>query len=996
METFVEAAQAFFRSSDPKKRKDADAWLQTCQQGMDGWRIVESVLSQPDKVEPEVAYLAAQTLRTKVQLDFEQLPHDSVASLRDHLLQHCITYREHPQIRTQLTLAVADMAIHTEWADVVDNLIDRFGRDTAYFGILLDILQFLPEENVNLKLLTDSRKRYQSRDRLREESAKVLLFLDHLRDFRAARKQVLRCFLAWLQFSEFSAEQLIKFRLLMDCFDTILEGNDVGEASTDVIVEVLRMSARELEVFQPLVAHLLPYHGKLQEVFERQVHDQQQDIDLLQRLVRVFTETGECLVNQIVEQHDNQQVSGILRVLRLSMQLPPECAWIAVDFWHQLANAITVCPPTHSVPEPHHHASSSSSPPTHCAQHLYASTCSHALAVFRPIFLDVLSVALAAVKMTHPPSSIDRMDDDDDEYGRYRSALLRSVIGKGVVRVVGAYDTMEAIIQSLQNVMWTDDVLGKEAHLCILSAVASHGGAATENTNSTHRCTPNQSLLIHNVLQWVSQLIRQHNRAPEWQVLHLTALRLCGTMSEWMVRDDDLVNHTLDALSHVLLLPCTGDNSDDRDALRFLVESAGVSLMQVCYSGRKNLLPHVPQLLQLVHATFPLVSAKAHCRIIEGVALLCAKVTGDGDFEQCFGSLLLPLVRAMPHEGSPEVLAQILERLRVVMEVGVPRLRDENTGKGKIVGQAVVHTLWPMLETIIQQHGKDAAVVEKAAQLLSQCMHCVPEHCKQIVPQLTVLLDRGFEAHGHSSYLYCLEVLVDAYGEYADLATALGDIFLHLSTHCVQRQKNDDHLLALGEDFLHLCGRFLQRAPHIVLHFPVQNGDSPMVSRVLHVALMAFTCGQKELVEAGALFVEEIHKWVADPQIRLQLRHFAPELVATCFQMIINVSPGYVVTVMPSLLMAVKDKFRTEFPMWLEAGMNAVGTCASADEKRKWVHALLLDAARNDALLDKTQNGNGNGSVTAEQAFKDASDAIFDLAYRCEQVALRNRGTISR
>lgn len=57
------------------------------------WKIADEMLHQKRNIES--CYFAAQTMRTKIQLSFHELPQEAHISLRDSLLEHISQINEH-------------------------------------------------------------------------------------------------------------------------------------------------------------------------------------------------------------------------------------------------------------------------------------------------------------------------------------------------------------------------------------------------------------------------------------------------------------------------------------------------------------------------------------------------------------------------------------------------------------------------------------------------------------------------------------------------------------------------------------------------------------------------------------------------------------------------------------------------------------------------------------------------------------------------------------
>lgn len=68
------------------------------------WKIADEMLHQ--KRDVQSCYFAAQTMRTKIQLSFHELPPEAHASLRDSLMDHILQINEHTNnaIVTQVSI----------------------------------------------------------------------------------------------------------------------------------------------------------------------------------------------------------------------------------------------------------------------------------------------------------------------------------------------------------------------------------------------------------------------------------------------------------------------------------------------------------------------------------------------------------------------------------------------------------------------------------------------------------------------------------------------------------------------------------------------------------------------------------------------------------------------------------------------------------------------------------------------------------------------------
>ena len=106
----LQAIAALYHAPDDASRKAAGAWLEAWQTSPQAWREADALLHDASKP-MEAHYLAAQTLRTKVQHDVEELPAEALPSLRDSLAGLLLAFgRGAPPVRTQLSLSLASLA----------------------------------------------------------------------------------------------------------------------------------------------------------------------------------------------------------------------------------------------------------------------------------------------------------------------------------------------------------------------------------------------------------------------------------------------------------------------------------------------------------------------------------------------------------------------------------------------------------------------------------------------------------------------------------------------------------------------------------------------------------------------------------------------------------------------------------------------------------------------------------------------------------------------
>ncbi|GIL53842.1 hypothetical protein Vafri_9477 [Volvox africanus] len=205
------ALNALYHHDDLKMKDEADRWLEQWQQSVEAWSVADGVLHDPNS-SMEAQYFCAQTLRTKVQRDFEELPQEAVDSLRDSLLQLLIHFSKGaPPVRTQLCLALAALAVHVpaeRWGEggVVRWFAVKFSPLPPDLALpcMLELLTVLPQEVHSYKIAVRPERRRAFSGELQANTGAAFEILTSClsQPGERTRTQVLEAFGSWLKLNE--------------------------------------------------------------------------------------------------------------------------------------------------------------------------------------------------------------------------------------------------------------------------------------------------------------------------------------------------------------------------------------------------------------------------------------------------------------------------------------------------------------------------------------------------------------------------------------------------------------------------------------------------------------------------------------------------------------------------------------------------------------------------------------------------------------------------
>ncbi|KAI9054739.1 hypothetical protein LZ554_001890 [Drepanopeziza brunnea f. sp. 'monogermtubi'] len=268
----VLTAMATMRDGQREQKKAAHHYLETFQKSAEAWQITIGIL-QSD-ADAEAKLFAATTLRGKITYDVTQIPAEALPSLRDQIL---------------------DLLKMTGWKDVVQMVVSVLGNTPDSHACILDFLKVLPEE------VTEGRKITLTEDELQQRTQELLgdnagivvqLLINYAQSSATAatNPQLLEVITSWLR--EVPVADVVNSPLLNIAFSA-LDTDQSFEAATDCLCAIFR-ETRDVDEYLHSIQVLLPRVVALQPRIAQA--QQQEDIESLKGITRIFAEAGEAWV----------------------------------------------------------------------------------------------------------------------------------------------------------------------------------------------------------------------------------------------------------------------------------------------------------------------------------------------------------------------------------------------------------------------------------------------------------------------------------------------------------------------------------------------------------------------------------------------------------------------------------------------------------------------------------------------------------------------------
>ena len=885
LETVFQALQALYHNPDVSGKEKASIWLGELQRSVHAWQVADQLMQLNQDVES--CYFAAQTMRTKIQYSFHELPTTSHQSLRDSLMAHAdkITEETPAVIATQLCLALADLALQmTAWKQPAQDLIQKFASDPKHFHFLVEVLTVLPEEINSRSLRLGANRRDEITQELCQSASVVVQLLtacveNFAGDLRLQAK-VFHCLGSWFTVKAMPQECIVNTKLVMAPFQALLNPecpSYLHEAASDCISSAL-YAAEDIEKTAQLGLVLFQGVLLLPDAYHMSVA--MEDMDKSVNFCRIFTEMGESFLEALVQTPN--QGFGDFRTLELLLTCVGhhdyEVADITFNFWYRLSEM------------------------------LYHQNSDERNKLFQP-YVQRLIVALCRHCQFDPDH--EGTFDEKSEFNDFRTRV--SELTKDVVFIVGSSTCFKQMFDCLRSQSSDASWNTSEAALFIMVAIAKN-------------IRPNEAEIVPQVLMAVLNLPENTHI-----MLRHTGTHLVGELGEW------IENHS-DTLDPVLQFLMAGFQHPQ------LATVAANSLQNICSQSQEQMSGHFPGLLQIVQAMGSFnVSNDAALGLLKGTGQILGKMTPPEKVTEGLRQLCLiqidPLKNILmkehaekPSVGSKDDPTVWLDRLAAIFRHTNPTVTNE----GQHPCQPVVHEIWPVLSEACTKYQADIRVIERCCRCIRFAVRCIRKGSADLLTPLVTQMVGLYTVHQHSCFLYLGSILVDEYG--ADPNCVQGLVTM-LQAFCEPTFKILEETNGLRnhpdtvDDLFRLCLRFTKRAP---VHFL----QSSMVKPLLCCAIAAIGLDHREANASVTRFLTELCKAThekADREdfslrsslARALLEEHGPAITSAILNGCLFHLPSFMVTDLAEVLYELMLVDRPAFCKWLEATLKGLPTESS-------------------------------------------------------------------
>eukprot|EP00054_Salpingoeca_dolichothecata_P024825 m.170523 g.170523 ORF g.170523 m.170523 type:complete len:938 (-) comp25154_c1_seq4:113-2926(-) len=808
MEDVVTAVRTLHHNPDRSSKLRAGHYLEEFQKSVFAWELADKILH--GKISLEASCFAAQTMRSKIQYHFGELPPDSHFDLRDSLLEHIKSFSSGvPLIVTQLCLAIADLIIQMEgWPSFLQDLISLLGEDVDTVNCLLELLCVIPEELDNPHVHVSHRKRKQFSDELNQSCGIVYEYLnvcmDHCQQDLDTQNAIFKCLTSWLKFGGPGAQSFIESALLPLSFQAI-KVEETSETACDVACSAVYLSV-ELPALRPIITPLV---FELDEVFKNCADD----LNLSQAILSVFLEYAECSLNLMVEELTDENDSIVQLILDATEHPQIEIVHMTFSFWYRLSEFIDV-------------AGADEEDESRIARVMH----------YAPFFHRLLSHITVAVRC---PENLQGLINYHSELADFRSSSRHML--QETSYMSGSRKSIELLLTELHQ----DGLSWQQQEACLYVACAF-----AENVDKRDQT----------VMPYLIEFLMNLGDDVHIQMRY-TSVKLLGRCSVWIAKNPDSISPVFTYVLSGLELP---------ELSRVNV----FTIRNLCLDCKDKMGPHFGSLVQVIEAADSLGLSKQDIQFLyEGAAKVQSSLQPQ-EINQAFNSVAIPLIEGIHSlvSDSPDSseIEQFFSRLCILFKnTRVLPGRMLPNGAHPCLEAGI--RAWDTASYILASCGGNTALVEDACHCVKYILECLQQHAAELMPQIAELVGPLYQAQRNPALLYVASSMIDVFAINPEYADTLGGILISMchttfaALETVQTleewQEHQDILL----DFFRLLTRTLERQPMLLLQYAEETSHS------VTCAVAAMLVPERDVNESVTTFLQNL---VACPRIRLPEEDF--------------------------------------------------------------------------------------------------------------------------
>ncbi|KAK8499822.1 hypothetical protein V6N12_072525 [Hibiscus sabdariffa] len=816
--TVKEALNALYHHPDDAVRMQADRWLQDFQRTIDAWQVADNLLHDATS-NPETLIFCSQTLRSKVQRDFEELPSEAFFQLRNSLNNLLKKFHKGPPIvRTQISIAVAALAVHVpakDWGDggIVNWLRDEMNSHPEFIPGFLELLTVLPEEAFNYKIAARPERRRHFEKELTAQMEIALNILTACLNISELKEQVLEAFASWLRLKHGIPGSVLATHPLVLTALSSLNSDILSEASVNVVSELIHYTASKssggISVQGPLIQVIVPQVMNLQA----QLRDSSKDEEDVKAIARLFADMGDSYV-ELIATGSSEAMMIVNALLEVASHPEYDIASMTFNFWHSLQVILTKRNSDISFGD----------------EASIEAERNQRLQVFRQSYESLVS--LVSSRVQYPQAYQDLSYEDLREFKQTRYAVADVLTD--AASVLGGDATLQILyMKLLEAISCCGNEHGEwrpaEAALFCIRAISSY-----------------VSVVETNVMPQVMDLLPKLPHQPQ---LLQTVCLIIGAFSKWL----DAAPSGFSKLPLVIDILMSGMRTSEDSAA-----AAALAFRHICDDCRKKLCTYCKELFHIYYTAVNgegsfKGSADDSLHLVEALSMVITELPPEPAkvaLEELCASVITPL-QAVINQG-PEVFEKKHAReLTVHIDRFAYIFRYVNHPEA--VADSV-HRLWPIFKAIFDLRAWDMRTMES---LCRACKYAVRTSGRFMGTTIGAMLEeiQGlYQQHHQPCFLYLSSEVIKIFGSDPSCASYLKNMIEVLFKHTTSLLTSIKEFTTrpdIADDCFLLASRCIRYCPQLFI-------PSAVFPALIDCAMIGITVQHREASNSVLTFLSDI------------------------------------------------------------------------------------------------------------------------------------------
>ncbi|XP_028781682.1 transportin MOS14 isoform X1 [Neltuma alba] len=911
--TVKEALNALYHHPDDTVRMQADRFLQDFQRTLDAWQVADNLLHDATS-NLETLIFCSQTLRSKVQRDFEELPSEAFRPLRDSL--NTLLKKFHkgpPKVRTQISIAVAALAVHVpaeDWGDggIVKWLRDEMNSHPEFIPGFLELLTVLPEEVFNYKIAARPERRRQFEKELTSQMEVALSILTACLNISELKEQVLEAFASWLRLKHgIPGSVLCSHPLVLTALSS-LNSELLSEASVNVISELIHYTAAGnfggVSAHLPLIQVIVPQVMSL----KTQLSDSSKDEEDVKAIARLFADMGDSYVELIATGSDDSMLI-VHALLEVASHPEYDIASMTFNFWHSLQLNLT-------------------------KRESYISYGNDAsieverkrrLQVFRPAYESLVS--LVSFRVQYPEDYQDLSYEDLKEFKQTRYAVAD-------------------VLTDAASVLGGDATL-KILYMKLFEAVSGHGNdehkewRSAEATLFCIRAISNYVSVVESEV--MPQIMALLPKLPHQPQLLQTVCLTTGAYSKWL----DSASCGSSLLPSVLDILMNGMGTSEDCAA-----AAALAFRHICDDCRKKLCGCLDGLFHIYNKTVNgedsfKVPAEDSLHLVEALSMVITELPPD-DAKRALEALCLPVIYPLQEaiNQGPEILSKRPSR-QLTIHIDRFAYIFRYVNHPQAVADAI-QRLWPIFKAIFDLRAWDMRTMESLCRACKYAVRTSGRFMGLTIGAMLEEIQSLYMQHHQPCFLYLSSEVIKIFGSDPSCADYLKNLIEALFQHTTRLLTNIQEFTArpdIADDCFLLASRCMRYCPQLFI-------PSSVFPSLVDCSMIGITVQHREASNSILHFLADIfdlaNSAVGEPFVPIRDSIIIPRggtITRILIASLTGALPKSRVEVVSYPLLALTRAYGMQALGWEKECVSLIPSTAVTDVERARFLEALSDAA---------------------------------------------------